>query len=89
VPLLKCVLEEVAMPTLTRALCMALGQHAHAALTSLAANLGLVGRPYSRHSGAWDEKSVAGDGASLITDDVAMGLHRPVLAQAELGVGSD
>jgi hypothetical protein len=38
---------------------------------------------------AWDEKSVGGDGASLIVNGVTTGLGRLVPAQTKLGVESD
>jgi hypothetical protein len=38
------------------------------------------------HSGAWDEKSIGGAGASLAMDGVMVGLCHPVLAQTRLGV---
>jgi hypothetical protein len=68
------------MFTMPRALRMAFGQRAGATLASLVANLTFTTRPYRCSGGAWDEKSVGGDGANLIVDGIVTGLGRPVLA---------
>jgi hypothetical protein len=86
--LLKCVPEEVAMSALPRALCTALEQRARAALVSSMVNVRPAAPTCSRHDGAWDEKLVGSDGASLIMDGVMMGLGRLVLVLAVLGVVS-
>jgi hypothetical protein len=49
---------------------------------------GLSRRPCRLHSRAWDEKSVAGYGASLIVDGVIPDPGQLILARAELGVES-
>jgi hypothetical protein len=41
-----------------------------------------------RHSGAWDEKSVGGDGAFFVIEGTAAGLYQVVQAQSRLEVGS-
>jgi hypothetical protein len=45
--------------------------------------------PCHCHGEAWDKNLVGGDGANLIMDGIAMGLGRPVLGRAEMGVESD
>jgi hypothetical protein len=45
--------------------------------------------PCCCHSGAWDEKSIWGDGANLIMDGAMMELGQSASARAELGVELD
>jgi hypothetical protein len=68
------------------ALLRTLEQYARATLVCLTASLSH--RP-CHHTGAWDEKSVGGDGASLITDGIVTSLGRLDPALTELGVESD